>query len=188
YILYIGRLEKKKNIIVLLRAFEAYRLEHHGTAELVLVGQPGYGWDEAHAFLQQSPVINHVHVLGWESDEHVRILQAHAAATVCISRYEGFGIPPLESLSAGVPVLASRAGSLPEVLGDAALYTDLDVPGTVAADLNRIITDTSLREALRERGLTRVPSFTWDRTAEITARALQAAVLQKGDKYGTVTP
>lgn len=188
YVLYIGRLEKKKNIVTLLQAFQRYRNELQGTADLVLVGQPGFGWSEAETLLAEQSFAAHVHQLGWQSDDHVRLLQAHARATVCISRYEGFGIPPLESLSAAVPVLASRAGSLPEVLGEAALYTDLDDPAVIAHDLWRITTDETLRAVLVQRGLERVTRYSWDETTARTAERLQVAGLQKGSDYGTVTP
>lgn len=176
FFLFLGRLESKKNIGPLIRGYLEYARLHPQSLDLVLVGPPGYGWAEVSPLVASPELQSIVHVLGWQSEKTVITLQAAGRALICISRYEGFGIPPLESLSAGVPVLASRHGSLPEVLGECAWYTDPESAPTLAADMHRLSTDEGLRKRLIELGRTRARFYTWDRTAQLTRRALLAGV------------
>ncbi len=170
YFLFIGRLEQKKNIGLLLDSYVAYRRLVAQPADLVLLGTPGFGWDEAAA---KMPAAGHqsIHQLGWVEEDDRWCWQAGARAFVFLSSYEGFGLPPLESFSAGVPVVASRAGSLPEVLGDGALLTDSHDPQVVAQLLASIDQDEQLRQNLVKRGLVQVQKYTWDHTAALTMTA-----------------
>jgi len=110
-------------------------------------------------------------VLGFVADEELPALLSAAEAFVFPSLYEGFGLPPLEAMACGTPVVASRAGSLPEVLGEAALLVPPDDPGALEDALARLLDDGALRATLRERGLARATEFTWERTARQTLEA-----------------
>lgn len=102
---------------------------------------------------------------GYVTDGELRALYEHASCFVYPSFYEGFGLPPLEAMACGCPVLVSRAASLPEVCGDAAIYCDPHDPANIAQHLSEIMGSRALQESLRQRGLDRVRAFTWSKTA-----------------------
>lgn len=113
--------------------------------------------------------------VGRVDDGELRALYARAAALLFPSRYEGFGLPPLEAMEAGVPVVASDAASVPEVVGDAGFLHAPDDAEGMAADVLRLLTDEGLREEMVRRGRARAASFRWQATAERTADAIHAA-------------
>ncbi len=121
-------------------------------------------------------VAEDVRFLAWISEEDLEGLWGLAAAFVCPSLYEGFGLPVLEAMARGVPVACSDASSLPEVAGEAALLFDPHDEAALAATLERLLGDPALCATLRARGLERAKEFTWERTARLTldsyARAL----------------
>lgn len=167
YVLFIGRLEAKKNIELLVRAYQQYRTFASDPVDLVLIGQPGFGWEKVEVSFDSEVSRQGIHQLGWQDDSTTDAILTGARAFIFISHYEGFGIPALEAMSAGVPVLASRNGSLPEVLGDAASYVSTDL-SSVAHGLQTITEDQMLREQCRERGYARVRQYTWERTTDLT--------------------
>ena len=174
YFLYVGNLKRHKNVPLLLRAFGriASRVPH----QLVLIGRrEGLRADPA-VDRELHGLADRVTALGEVSTERVRHHVAHASALVTASRYEGFGLPPLEAMAAGCPVVVSRAGSLPEVCGDAALYCDPSSEESVADALLRVATDERLRGELVARGAVRASGFTWERAAARTAQALESAL------------
>jgi glycosyltransferase involved in cell wall biosynthesis len=111
---------------------------------------------------------------GYVSEGDKAALLAAAEALVYPSTYEGFGFPVLEAMAAGTPVVTSNRSSLPEIAGDAALLVDPDSEEEIAHGIGRVLTDAELRARLREAGVERARSFTWDRTAGETAETLRA--------------
>ena len=128
--------------------------------------------------LQSEPVPDGVVVLGPVADGAVRLLYQHALALVYPSLYEGFGLPPLEAMAAGTPVVALPISSVPEVGGDSVLYPKGLSAGHLAEAMEEIATDGSLRSTLRERGRRRVEHFRWERTARAIVDVYRAAVLR----------
>lgn len=179
FFLFLGRLEKKKNIQVLVAAYIGLQREMPDAPDLVLAGSPGYGWSEAEQLIDTSPRPQAIHVLGWQPDEVVDALQRLATALVFLSAYEGFGIPALESLSARVPVIANRAGSLPEVLGPAALFVDAQRQTDIVQAMRRIVADHDLRRSVQAAGVERVGQYTWDATADVTERTIREMLVKK---------
>jgi Glycosyltransferase len=114
--------------------------------------------------------------LGAVAEADLPALYSDALIFVYPSRYEGFGLPPLEAMACGAAVICSRAGSLPEVVGDAALLIDPDDPGALAAAIDRVLADTALRAALSDAGRRRAATFSWQRTAEETLAVYARAV------------
>lgn len=114
--------------------------------------------------------------LGYVSDAELRALYEHAACFIFPSFYEGFGLPPLEAMACGCPVITSNAASLPEVCGDAALYCDPYSPEDIAAKIVLAVGDTALQRDLRRKGLERVKLFTWENTARQTLQAYHEAL------------
>jgi glycosyltransferase involved in cell wall biosynthesis len=162
YILFVGTLELRKNLVRLIEAFGRVRRVFDG--ELVLAGEPGFGAEAIYAAAAAALVRGRVRLVGRIKDEDLPALYAGAEVFVMPSLYEGFGLPPLEAMACGTPVVASNVSSLPEVCGDAALLcTPTDVE-SIAVTIERVLLNTAVRRRLIERGLARARSFTWERT------------------------
>ncbi|HEU0050854.1 MAG TPA: glycosyltransferase family 1 protein [Patescibacteria group bacterium] len=171
----IGRLEHKKNITTLIEAFHLLK-RHRGKGDetsLVLVGQPGAGFEEIQTRASKADIRSFVRMIGYASEEQKIALLSQAAALVHPSWYEGFGIPPLEAMACGCPVISSRASSLPEVIGiENALWFDPGDPETLAAHMDHVLRDHSTRADLAKRGSHFVRRYTWEETARQTLRHL----------------
>jgi glycosyltransferase involved in cell wall biosynthesis len=167
YLLYVGGINARKNIARLFEAYARLRERHPGLA-LVIGGKRQWQTGEIDAAFQRFNLEGHVHFTGYVDDRDLPALYSAAEVFVFPSLYEGFGLPPLEAMACGAPVVTSNASSLPEVVGDAALTVDpYDVDGLAAA-IERALTDEGLRAELRRRGLERAARFTWERAAHET--------------------
>lgn len=164
YLLYVGAFQSRKNILGLLDAF-AIALARLPTLRLVLVGPSLWSYPAVDERVSRPDVAGAVTRLGYVSDSELRALYAGTSAYVSPSLYEGFGLPVLEAMACGAPVICSTAGSLPEVAGDAALFVDARETHDIADAIVRLVTDRPLAEDLRARGLARARTFTWDRAA-----------------------
>jgi glycosyltransferase involved in cell wall biosynthesis len=188
FMLYIGRLEAKKNIKNVVLAYLKYRGLVNEPIDLVLAGTPGYGWSEALAAINQPPAELGIKVLGFVSENHRRSLLQQARMMVFCSRYEGFGLPPLEEMSVGVPVLASTAGSIPEVLGDAAYLVSPDDIESISVGMKKVGHDEAVRQKLIQLGYERAKLYPWTRTAELTKQAIDYVISLPGmDKSGKIS-
>jgi glycosyltransferase involved in cell wall biosynthesis len=184
YVLHVGVLERRKNLVTLLRAFALWRQQ--GAPEdfkLVLAGQPGPrpDLDDSRAIRDAIAELNlgaHVVLTGHISSADRDALYQHAAVVAIPSVMEGFGLPVLEAFAAGVPVVAARATALPEVAGDGALLFDPEQPQELASCLARVTADPALRAELVRAGAARLPRFTWERCAQATYDVFEAAVVQ----------
>jgi glycosyltransferase involved in cell wall biosynthesis len=174
FLLYVGTLEPRKNLGVLLRAFE--RVGPAEPARLVLAGPRG--WLDEPIVTQAARLGERVRLLGRVPAGDLGALYAAATAFVFPSLYEGFGLPPLEAMAAGTPVVAARTSSLPEVLGGAALYVAPDDEEGLGEALREVLGDAALRARLRDRGLARAAEFSWERTAAATLAVYREAVGQ----------
>jgi alpha-1,3-rhamnosyl/mannosyltransferase len=169
---YVGGMNAHKNILGLLRAMPAV-VSQRPEAHLAIVGDTsGKGfWDnvpELREFVRTHPPLDrHVHFTGYVPDPQLVELLNGAAALVFPSLWEGFGLPAVEAMSCGVPVLASDRGSLPEVVGDGGLFYDPESPAAIAACLIRFLDDAALQRQLRSAALDHAARFTWDRAAEL---------------------
>lgn len=123
----------------------------------------------------QSQVLfpNNVRYLGYVHDRELRALYEHAYCFIYPSLYEGFGLPPLEAMACGCPVIVSNAASLPEVCGDAALYCDPNSPENIAVKLTSLMSNIALRRALQHKGLERAKQFTWEKCARETFAVIE---------------
>ncbi len=173
YFLFIGRLETKKNIDVLIKSYLNYRQQATEPLDLVLIGAPGQGWEEVAAQIpfETKP---HIHQLGWVEDRWPVLAQA--TAFIFVTAYEGFGLPPLEAMSLDVPVIASSAGALPETLGSAAFFVDPKNLPTLVEAMQLVTAHPDLRQKLIAQGREQVKKFTWDQTAKLTWVAMQQLV------------
>jgi len=165
FFLFLSTLEPRKNLEGLLAAYAALPAAIRGAHPLVLVGQ--MGWQESNfaAILTGMVARGEVRMLGYLRDELLPALYRRALALVYPSLYEGFGLPPIEAMATGCPVLVANVSSLPEVCGDAALYCDpLDV-GSITAGMQRLAEDDALRTRLAAAGPARAALYTWEDAA-----------------------
>jgi glycosyltransferase involved in cell wall biosynthesis len=162
YILFVGNIKPHKNLSRLVKAFNLIlnRINH----DLVIVGKKeGFITGDTLVADLATRLGSRVEFTGYVDDAALHQYFAHAEVMVFPSLYEGFGLPPLEAMAAGCPVLVSNVGPMPEVCGDAALYCDPYNVDDIAQKLFTILNDDTLRETLRQRGLERAHSFTWDK-------------------------
>lgn len=175
YLLHVGTIEPRKNLIRLVSAFAAARREVGFPHHLVLAGSPGWGGDEVLRKIHDANLGELVHLVEDGSRAVVRDLYRAADLFVYPSLYEGFGLPPLEAMASETPVVASNAASLPEVVGDAALLVDPLDEAALAHAIVRGLTDEMLRRTLRRAGSKRARLFTWERCARETLSVYEEA-------------
>lgn len=187
FVLYVGSRERRKNVLGLVDVFARVAGEEPDL-DLVLVGmrpdrealrvQGVQAWEgpELERRIEAVGLAGRVHTPGQVSREHLRGLYARAEVLAFPTLYEGFGIPVVEAMACGAPVVASNLSSLPEVVGDAGLLADPWDPDAFGGALLRVLRDAGLRDALRARGLERARTFTWGRTARETLRGYEAAL------------
>jgi glycosyltransferase involved in cell wall biosynthesis len=174
YVFAMGQIEPRKNLPMLVRAFDVAAAADPDL-NLVVAGPDGWDGERFTAACAAARHSDRIHRLGYVSDADRRDLLAGCAVFAYPSIYEGFGHPPLEAMQAGVPVVAARAGSLPEVLGNAALLADPHDVDDLAAALTRVLTDDALRTELVEEGHRRTARYQWSVAADEFA-ALYARV------------
>lgn len=175
YFLYVGRMDAKKNVKTLIRAFELFKKDRGlgDPFELVLVGSKGYGFSEIKLYVEHSTVREHIKYFGYLPEADVAGLMNAATAFVFPSWYEGFGVPPLEAAACGCPSVVSDIGAHREVMGDAALYASPGEPEAWAKALKRMATEQTLRGELSAKGFARAAAYSWDATAKIVLDALR---------------
>ena len=169
YLLYIGRLEKKKNILGLIQAFDKIS-QVDKKINLVLVGQPGCGYDRN--IKNQISKIKNIYKVGHIDQKDLVYLYNGAEVFVFPSWYEGFGLPILEAMACGCPVAASNAASIPEVGGEAIEYFNPQRIDEIVEAIEKIISDESQRQDLIRRGLERAKYFSWTKCAQETYQIL----------------
>jgi glycosyltransferase involved in cell wall biosynthesis len=166
FILSVGMMEPRKNWQGLIQAYSLARARHHLPHQLVLAGPRGWLWESILEERERSPFRNDVVFVGFVPDEDLPTLYSAADAFAFPSFYEGFGLPPLEAMACGTPVVVSDAASLPEVVGDAGLKVPPEDVDGLAEALAQLATDEQQRAQLRQAGLARAAAFSWERAAE----------------------
>ncbi len=163
-VLNVGAIQKRKNIARLVEAFEGV----DAPWRLVLAGSNGYGAAEILARIAASPARDRVHVTGYISSEELAQWYARASIFAFPSLDEGFGMPVLEAMAAGVPILTSNRSALPEVAGDAALLADPGDMEAIAHAMQQLTGSVDLRQGLIRRGIERARTFTWEKAVRET--------------------
>jgi glycosyltransferase involved in cell wall biosynthesis len=169
FFLYLGTIEPRKNLARLIEAFNA--IANTTDLDLVIAGREGWRADSTIIAHRLSPFRSRIHFPGFVADDDLPALLSAAEVFVWPSLWEGFGLPPLEAMACGVPVITSSTSSLPEVVGDAAMMVDPEDVPALADAMATLAGDEMRRADLRNAGLERAGQFTWRRTAELTARA-----------------
>jgi glycosyltransferase involved in cell wall biosynthesis len=179
YLLFVGTIEPRKNIGGLLDAYARLVARRPDVPHLVIAGGLDRESSRALDGINRAPLAGRVEYRGYVRTEDREALFKGAQAFVLPSFDEGFGIPALEAMSAGVPVIVSDRGALPEVVGDAGLLIDPDDAASLPAALERITSDRELRASCARRGLERARQFTWAQTARDVRRAYEDALLAR---------
>ena len=180
-IVFLGTLESRKNVPVLLEGYGRLLATRPQTPPLVLAGRAGAGAEAVLGRLNQPPLAGKVQHLGYVSDEHRQKLFRDAAMLVLPSLDEGFGMPALEAMTIGVPVVAANRGSLPEVVGDAGLLVEPD-PDALAHAMAEILDNQALAERLAKAGIERSKRFTWDGSAARLLDVYRAAIERRASR------
>jgi alpha-1,3-rhamnosyl/mannosyltransferase len=176
YFLCLGTLEPRKNLQLALHAYERLPMAVRSRFPLVIVGMPGWRTEQLAAPLQRAISGGQVRLLGYQTDLTVAELLAGARLLVFPSLYEGFGLPVLEAMASGTPVLLTRSAALPEVAGEAGTYIDAQDEQVCAEAMQRLIEDTDYWQLKRNEGLIRARTFSWQRCAQITADVYRQVV------------
>lgn len=172
YLLYLGGLTSRKNIAALLEAFALVR-RRFSTLKLVIAGKRQWQTAEIDQTFARLDLSDSVHFTGYIAEADLPALYSMAEAFVFPSLYEGFGLPPLEAMACGTPVITSNVSSLPEVVGDAAITVNPHNVMEIVRAIEMVLSDPQLRVSLRQRGLERAALFSWERTAYETFSSYQ---------------
>ena len=166
YFVFVGSLHPRKNITNLLKAFQLFKDEIRGDFKLVLVGEKFFLTKPMEEQLEKMKNSDDVIFTGRLSPDQLNNVLGAAWAMTFVPYFEGFGIPIVEAMKCDIPVVASKVTSLPEIAGDAAIFTSPESPGSIRDGMIRIVRETGLREELIEKGRKRRELFSWDHTAE----------------------
>jgi glycosyltransferase involved in cell wall biosynthesis len=170
FFLSVSRLEVKKNTDGIIRAFGQTNLVDH---QLVLVGKPGRWYDQVAAELDRCPLKSKINLPGWVAEEDVPYLMNAAEAFIFPSWYEGFGIPILEAMACGCPVITANTTACPETAGQAGILIDPADSQALAEAMIKLAQDKNYRQQLIVAGLARVQQFSWQKTAQTTWEAIK---------------
>ena len=168
FILFVGTVEPRKNLITLVRAFDELIRTTELRPQLVVAGQKGWLTDDLYAHVEQSEIKNRILFTGYVSDEDLASLYSSCTVSVYPSLYEGFGLPPLEAMACGAPVITSRIPVIMETASGAARLIEPTNLQELTAALVELLTDPNAREHYASVGQQRAAEFTWERTAEQT--------------------
>ena len=176
YLLFVGNLEPRKNLPGLLRAFRIVRGRYEGKIHLALAGKLAWKSGPLRRELAAADLDGAVQVTGYVRPEDLAALYAGAEAFTFPSFWEGFGLPVLEAMACGTPVIAANVASIPEVAGDAAVLVDPRSPDSIARGILDVLEQPALRAELVRRGLARATQLSWDRTAAATMAVYRRAM------------
>lgn len=188
FALAVGNLQPRKNLPRLVRAFAEARRSaglHH---MLVIAGKAKWRSSEVFAAIRQEGLEDDVVFTGYISDDRLSALYNAAECFIYPSLYEGFGLPVLEAMACGAPVISSNVTSIPELAEGAALLVDPESVGSLAGAVGRVLTDAGLREELRQRGMERVRRYTWDATARKTLEVYRRAAHGTAERRANRSP
>jgi len=162
FVLYAGNVKPHKNLERLIQAFDLVRQRGLSHLKLVVIGDEVSKYASLRRAVHRHQLHKHVRFLGYLPEETLAVMYRLAGVFVFPSLYEGFGLPPLEAMASGTPVVTSNVSSLPEVAGDAALLIDPYDPAAIADGIYCVLTDERVRGSLRRRGLERARQFSWE--------------------------
>jgi len=176
YLLFVSTIEPRKNITAIISAFNYLKEKHKIEHKLILIGKKGWNYEPIFTAIENSPWKQEIHHLDYLSDELVALFYSKADVFLYPSHYEGFGLPVLEAMTLGTPVISSQTSSIPEVAGDAALLINPNEPIELAEAILKVISDSQLRQELIDKGKKQAKLFTWERTGRETLKAYKSII------------
>jgi glycosyltransferase involved in cell wall biosynthesis len=176
FVLFVSTIEPRKNVPTLLRAIWQLRESYKADVRLVVAGGKGWLFEDAFAVVEDLQLDGTVHFVGRVSSEDLLYLYNAAEMLAHPAFYEGFGLPPLEAMVCGLPVIVSDVASLPEVVGDAGMLIDPHDVDELTVALWRVLTDSELRQEMRDKGLRQAERFSWERAARETLAIYRLAL------------
>lgn len=182
FLLFVGTIEPRKNLKTLVRAFAEVLRRTNTKLQLVVAGKKGWLTDEMLAQVSASNVAEHVRFTGYVSEDELRALYSSCRAFVYPSLYEGFGLPPLEAMACGAPVISSDIASVREVTANGALLVSPENVHELAESIIALLGDDERRRQLAADGLSRAAKFTWERTARATLEVYLEAIRRESQK------
>jgi glycosyltransferase involved in cell wall biosynthesis len=183
YLLFVGTIEPRKNLATLIRAYDDLIHSTEHCPQLVLCGGRGWLCDSIYELVDKLKLGEMVKFTGYVDDDDLPALYSGAEAFVYLSHYEGFGLPPLEAMACGTPVISSNATSLPEVIGDAGLMLAPQDQSGLTAALTKLLDDAAMRDHYRRAGIERNKLFSWDRAARETQAVYDLAFTEWQRKH-----
>lgn len=174
YILFVGTLQPRKNIERLIEAYAKLKKQRENLPTLVIVGKKGWLYEPILEAPQKYGVVEDVRFLEFVDDPELISLYRHAVFFILPSLYEGFGLPILEAMQHGCPVITSNISSMPEAGGDAALYVDPTNTDDIAEKMQLLMHDKKLQEEMREKGYKQIKKFSWEKAAGQTLAVLES--------------
>jgi glycosyltransferase involved in cell wall biosynthesis len=176
FVLFVSTIEPRKNVPTLLRALKHLIEGYKDDVHLVLAGGKGWLSEDVFALVEELKLESRVHLVGRVSSEDLLYLYNAAELLAHPAFYEGFGLPPLEAMACGLPVIASNVASLPEVVGDAGLLVDPNNVDELTVSMWRVLNDPETGREMRQKGLRQAARFSWERAAVETAAIYRRAV------------
>jgi len=176
YLLSVCTLEPRKNLLRLIEAFTDFKLRTGSDVGLVLVGAAGWGEETIRTIQDFGKIRSDLTLAGYVDDDLLPSLYHHSVAFVYPTLYEGFGLPVLDAMRMGIPVISSKLSSIPEVTGNSAILIDPYCVNELSSAIERILSDHKLRADLSKRGAQKASEFTWERCAEDTLKAYRASL------------
>ena len=182
YILYVGNIKPHKNLERLIEAFHYVRSQGRSELELLIIGDEIGKLQALRRAVHRYNLHRYVRFHGFVADRTLAVLYRLASVFVFPSLYEGFGLPPLEAMASGTPVVTSNVSSLPEVVGDAAVLVDPYDPQAIADGILQVLHSSHLRAELKQRGFARVQAFSWDRSVRRVREVYEEVVAGGGKR------
>lgn len=179
FILFVGTIEPRKNLMTLLRAFEEVLRSTGLRPQLVIAGKKGWLMDELFSYVKGMDAGERVRFLGYVSEDALSALYSCCGVSVYPSLYEGFGLPTLEAMACGAPVITTRTPALMETVGDAARLVDPHDVQALARTMTELLSDERARRELSTQGLRRAARFSWEKTARLTMEVYREALKRR---------
>ncbi|HEY1301938.1 MAG TPA: glycosyltransferase family 1 protein [Vicinamibacterales bacterium] len=179
FVLYVGNIKPHKNLVRLIEAFDELRRSGFDHVKLLIIGDEISKLPSLRRAVHHYKLHKQVRFLGYLSDDQLAILYRLASVFAFPSLYEGFGLPPLEAMASGTPVVTSNVSSLPEVVGDAAVLVNPYDVDAIVDGLRRVLTDPALAAEMRRKGIERAREFSWERSVAKTWGVYQQVARQK---------
>jgi glycosyltransferase involved in cell wall biosynthesis len=179
FFLFVGTLEPRKNLARLLEAFSTLPEPIKNTVTVAIAGGKGWGGVEISAIAEKLGIANQVRILGYVNDEQLATLYTHALLLAMPSVYEGFGLPLLEAMSRGTPVLTANCASMPEVAGDSGLLLNPHEIAYIADGLLKILVNVKYRKELAVQSLHQAQLFSWEKSAQETMQIFKSAMMSR---------